>query len=1031
MNTMTIPNGIRVLLLVEQERLRSVLVEAFARMGCDLHCGRNVSEAVRGFADGAYDFAFVEDSEGLGDSVPVIKQLADANPLAPIVSIRDLDGMEGALESIRLGAWDCVPDDGLSDTVLETVVQRCLRRAQRIESGRNRISMAARQNEALIESLLEHSPAVVYVKDLDGKIVRVNRQYERIFGLTKEQIVGKTEFELFPAEMAARWRKNDLEIIESRMAVQFEETAPHTDGVHAYVSVKFPLFDDQGAVIGVGGISTDITPRKQAEEALQSSERRLREAQEIGKMGSYVYEIAADRWASSEELDRLFGIGPDYDRSVDGWVRLIIPEDRDMALGSLRVSIEYQVRFDIEYRIVRPSDGQQRWLHAVGELEYNEQRKPVRLIGTNLDITERKLTEAERTRLLAIVDECPDFIGVADMQGNLKYHNRAARRMVGLADDHDLSGRKIGDMHPEWASRQVLDIGVPTVLKHGSWQCESAVLHRDGTEIPVSQLLMLHRDLDGQPILLSTIMRDITAPKRLEQALRESQQFLERTGAAANVGGWELDLATKTLVWTEQTRRIHEVPVDYRPTVEQAIEFYAPEARPVVRQAVDEGIRNGTPWDLELPFVTGTGRHIWVRSVGEIYRHEGKVVRIGGAIQDITARKLAENRHRDLEAQLRQSQKMEAVGQLSGGVAHDFNNLLSVINGNLSIIEWDGKFTAEQLEGISEIKLAVDRAASLTRQLLAFSRRQTMETRNLNLNELVENMSKLIRRILGEDVQMQVHFMSHPALVRADTGMIEQVLLNLVVNARDAMPTGGRLVIELSQNQFDATSIEHLPQARAGAFVTLSVTDTGCGIPTQNIPRIFEPFFTTKDVGKGTGLGLATVYGIVQQHQGWVNVYSEVGKGTTFRVYLPSLAATALPCGTTERARELPKGSETILLVEDEPALRALVRKLLTRLGYRVIEASNGVEAMKLWETHGSTIDLLFTDLVMPDGISGRELARRLLEHHPRLKIIYASGYSPEIAGKNLSLLEGRNFLAKPYDHHKLAVALRDLLDGK
>jgi CheY-like chemotaxis protein len=318
-----------------------------------------------------------------------------------------------------------------------------------------------------------------------------------------------------------------------------------------------------------------------------------------------------------------------------------------------------------------------------------------------------------------------------------------------------------------------------------------------------------------------------------------------------------------------------------------------------------------------------------------------------------------------------------------------------------------------------------------------------LRLRELNLNESIGDMTKMLRRILGEDIQLQFKFAMQPLFVHADASMMDQVLMNLAVNSRDAMPKGGQLIIETSAVEFDEATASHSGQIRPGKFICLSVSDTGCGIPRENLQRIFEPFFTTKEVGKGTGLGLATVFGIAQQHNGWVNVYSEVGQGTTLRIYLPRLARTSdqkFVAPMTETARG---GGETILLVEDEPRLRASVQKILSRLGYNVLEAANGSEALEVWKKHRKEVQLLqkvwnqqrdgihllLIDMVMPGGMTGKELGERLLKENPKLKVIYASGYSAEVAGKDFPLEEGVNFLTKPFQAHKLSQTIRNCLD--
>jgi CheY-like chemotaxis protein len=345
------------------------------------------------------------------------------------------------------------------------------------------------------------------------------------------------------------------------------------------------------------------------------------------------------------------------------------------------------------------------------------------------------------------------------------------------------------------------------------------------------------------------------------------------------------------------------------------------------------------------------------------------------------------------------------------------------------LLKMEANLSLEQKDFAGEIEKAAERGANLTRQLLLFSRQQTMQPRDLKLNETVENMAKMLRRTLGEQFDLQFQFAPEPLYLHADPGMIDQILLNLTVNARDAMPKGGQILIETSAAEVDEAGAARNPRACAGTFVCLRVTDHGSGIAPEILPRIFEPFFTTKGIGKGTGLGLATVFGIVQQHKGWIDVSSEVGQGTTFRVYLPRLKEKSDTEIIHRPTDAYPGGGETILIVEDEAPLRDALRVALKRLGYRVLEATSGDEALALWENHRDSIRVVLTDLVMPGNLSGKELGAELLRQNPRLKIIYASGYSQEIAGGELPLAEGFNYLAKPFDSRKLAQVIRHNLD--
>jgi signal transduction histidine kinase/ActR/RegA family two-component response regulator len=388
-------------------------------------------------------------------------------------------------------------------------------------------------------------------------------------------------------------------------------------------------------------------------------------------------------------------------------------------------------------------------------------------------------------------------------------------------------------------------------------------------------------------------------------------------------------------------------------------------------------------------------------------------------------------KRKKLEEQYRQSQKMEGIGQLAGGVAHDFNNILAAIQMQSDLLKSSGGLSDDQSAFADEIGVTVQRAAALTRQLLLFSRREVFQPRDLDLGESIANTIKMLRRILGENVRIQLKIASQPMFIHADAGMMDQILLNLVVNARDAMPNGGQLVIETSGVEFDHCAGSHSAQMRLGSFVCLSVSDSGCGMAPEILPRIFEPFFTTKEIGKGTGLGLATVFGIVQQHQGWIDVYSELDHGTTFRVYLPRLAKNAGSKSSQSPPTAVRGGCETILLAEDDPSLRLYVRKAVSQFGYRVLEAPTGVKALEVWKENRDEIRLLLTDLLMPGGMNGKDLAQQLLQENAKLKVIYMSGYGAEVVGKDFPLKEGDNFLSKPFKALKLAQTIREKLDEK
>jgi PAS domain S-box-containing protein len=383
-----------------------------------------------------------------------------------------------------------------------------------------------------------------------------------------------------------------------------------------------------------------------------------------------------------------------------------------------------------------------------------------------------------------------------------------------------------------------------------------------------------------------------------------------------------------------------------------------------------------------------------------------------------------------LEAQLLQSQKMDAIGQLAGGVAHDFNNLLGVITGHTELLLKDLGAQHPGLRRAEQIQRAADRAGGLTRQLLAFSRKQVLVPEVLDLNAVLEDTEKMLRRLIGEDVQLVTVFAPGLGLVKADPGQMEQVIVNLAVNARDAMPRGGKLIIETANVDLDGSFSRTHPEVRPGSYVMLAVSDTGHGMDTDTIPRIFEPFFTTKEVGKGTGLGLSTVFGIVKQSGGHIAVYSEVGQGTSFKVYLPRIERSGEMAAAGVARAEAPRaGSETILLVEDEEALRHLIREILEAGGYRVLPGGSPEEAVATAETHSGPLHLLLTDVVMP-RMSGRQVADRVKASRPAVRVMYMSGYTDEAISHHGALEPGTHFMQKPFTADALLRKVREVLDA-
>ena len=381
------------------------------------------------------------------------------------------------------------------------------------------------------------------------------------------------------------------------------------------------------------------------------------------------------------------------------------------------------------------------------------------------------------------------------------------------------------------------------------------------------------------------------------------------------------------------------------------------------------------------------------------------------------------------ERQLRQAQKMEAIGQLAAGVAHDFNNVLTVIHGHASMLLMRLGEQGPHSKSLTEIRHSAERAANVVRQLLMFSRKQILQFRNVDLGDVIRSVSGMLRQLVGEHILLETECAKGLAPIFADRGMLEQITLNLTLNARDAMPRGGRIKLSCAEVTVEPTSVKPDSDARAGRFICFRVSDTGCGIDAEGLTHLFEPFYTTKEAGKGTGLGLATVFGIVKQHRGWIEVQSQVKVGTSFTIYFPVSSDTIQKCSEPVEALGQSTGTETILLAEDEPSLREMVQEVLRIQGYRVLTAASGPAALEVWHREERRIDLLLTDMVMPGGMMGTDVAAELRRTNPDLKVIFTTGYSPGVGGTMNALEEGVNFLPKPYSPNKLADIIRKCLD--
>ncbi len=942
-------------------------------------------------------------------------------------------------------------------------------------TSRMQASHALAQESARLEHALAASKMGIWEWDVQADHVTWSEKIAEIFGISLDEFAGTLDaFSEFVHPDDAVHVQSTISDFLSGISPEYviDHRIIRPGGEVRWIEGRGNLTrDEAGAPAVFIGTLWDATTQRlerdrvrQIEHELVRASGRLKLATEAAGIG--LWEVNLNTFVASwdAQMCRLWGMELDcYLGPRTAWGDAFHPDDF-AAVDDIMGAVE-DGQATSSFRVVLP-DGTIRHILSFAQVVSESGMAP-RLVGLCIDVSERKEAEVrERNRnrvlealvstasveevlgvLVTVLEEEEDHsrFGFMLVDASGKFlDNAAAPSMPGFyldAIDHLPIGAGQGScgtaaflrepviaedvqVHPNWG--QYRDLAASAGIR-ASWSIP--ILGPNGRLFGTLGMYSgTARLRDDDLLRRMTAAADFAAlaieRKRAEVSAKNREQLLQSMGEIAGMGGWEFDLLSQVRTWTNEMNKIHGLDPDS--SEQDVLGLYTPESQVRIQAAMAHTAQTGEPWTMELELDTAAGQHVWIRSDGRAQYVDGRIVRLFGAAHNITAQKLAERDYLRLQEQLLHSQKLESIGRLAGGVAHDFNNIVSVILGHAELAMETVSEGSELMEDLNEIRLAAERSAALTQQLLAFARKQPMTPVVVNINDTIAVMVNMLRRLIGG--QIALSWKSEPDLwsVYVDPAQIDQILANLCVNARDAIDTRGTVNISTTNVVLDEEAAAGLDDCPPGPYVCLSIADDGCGISTNILENIFEPFFTTKGIGMGTGLGLATVYGIVKQNGGGIRVESQVGVGTRFEVYFPKEGGTDTTI-RDEVVEHIPtRLFSTVLLVDDEPSLLKVATRMLKGLGHQVYAALGPDEAMRLAAEIG-TIDVLLTDVIMPD-MNGKELSEALAPLHPEMRIVLMSGYTAEVLEEE-GVQRGTLFLQKPFSLSELGEVIMAALN--
>ncbi len=770
----------------------------------------------------------------------------------------------------------------------------------------------------------------------------------------------------------------------------------------------------------VAELETAEADRKRGEEGIGRSEEKYRR----------IFEELQDLYYRTDAKGMIEDVSPSakslggYDREdLIGMPVYKLFKNRSDRLRLTRALLESGNVTDYELTLLR-KNGEEIEASASSHLIYDENRRPIGIEGVLRDITRRKRADEEIRRLKefneGIIQNMTEGIVVENAEGFYTFVNPVAASMLGYSSE-ELVGKHWTMIVPSDNQPEVQ--AADERRKHGqSDQYELELERKDGTRVPIL-VSGSPRSENGEFAGALVVFTDITERRCAEQALRESEERFRHVAENSEEWIWEVDTNGKYTYASPVVEKVLGYRVDEIVGEKCFYDLFHPEDKEERQEIAFEAFSERRAFrEFINRNIHKSGRVVWLSTSGvPILDEKGSLLGYRGADTDITNRK-------QLEARLRQAAKMEAIGKLAGGIAHDFNNLLTVIRGYSQMMLKRFNSDGPDYEDMLEIKNACERATELTQQLLAFGRKQIVRPKVLDLNAVVSDTERMLRRIVSEDIDFGTQLAPDLWNVKIDPGQIDQILVNIAGNARDAMPDGGRLTIKTANIDIgESNVIEHVEVSR-GQYVMLAMGDTGMGMDDETLSRVFEPFFSTKERGKGTGLGLSTVYGIVKQNNGYIWLSSEFGTGTVVTIYLPREMEDVESSEPDRTHYKSTRGTETVLLVEDDVAVRRLAKRILIKSGYSVLEAAEGEEALRINEQYSERVHLLVTDVIMP-GMSGKELADRIISTHPEIKVIFISGYTDDVLTRRGVLGPGTDLIHKPFSPEALLEKVREVLE--